>query len=142
MTEDNWKEDVIAEIDERFSRNIEALSELQIKKRQSGHVTDAARIGGKIEGYREMRQKAIEAIRMAHTVEHKSLWRRVAEGGRGCIDEQDCCVSTGIVADELTFGSGKLDDHGYWEHPCAACARAAEERDGVPLNTYWPMEDE
>jgi hypothetical protein len=34
----------------------------------------------------------------------------------------DCGVSTGFC-DELTFGSGDLDDWGYFEHPCHACAR-------------------
>jgi len=33
-----------------------------------------------------------------------------------------CSTSTGIH-DGLTFGSGRLDEHGYWEFPCAICAR-------------------
>lgn len=37
----------------------------------------------------------------------------------------DCCISTGIH-DCLTFGTGKLDESGFWEHPCEECARAHE----------------
>jgi hypothetical protein len=51
----------------------------------------------------------------------------------------ECKVSTGI-AEELTFGSGKLSDNGYWEVPCLVCARAAEKKDGVAVNSYWPPE--
>ena len=38
-----------------------------------------------------------------------------------------CGVSTGICGG-LTFGSGKLDDNGYWEFPCYTCAREFEKR--------------
>ncbi len=38
-----------------------------------------------------------------------------------------CHISTGIH-DCLTFGTGKLDGHGFWEHPCYACARAHEDQ--------------
>lgn len=33
----------------------------------------------------------------------------------------DCSCSTGIH-EGLTFGSGELDEHGYWEKPCRICA--------------------
>ena len=39
----------------------------------------------------------------------------------------DCRMSRGIC-DALTFGSGKLDPHGYWEIPCEACAREWESK--------------
>lgn len=32
-----------------------------------------------------------------------------------------CKCSTGIH-EGLTFGSGRLDQHGYWEFPCRICA--------------------
>jgi hypothetical protein len=32
-----------------------------------------------------------------------------------------CGTSTGIHGG-LTFGHGRLDEWGYWEHPCRACA--------------------
>ncbi len=62
-----------------------------------------------------------------------------------------CCCSTGIHEDDratgdlnspwgLTFGSGKLDELGYWSKPCVACARWSEQRDGVPHNSYWPFD--
>jgi hypothetical protein len=37
----------------------------------------------------------------------------------------ECQISTGIH-DCLTFGTGHLDGNGFWEHPCALCARAHE----------------
>jgi hypothetical protein len=62
----------------------------------------------------------------------------------------NCNVSTGIhehpragtngIPYGLTFGSGECDDYGYWEYPCFDCARKAELRDKVPVNTYWPFE--
>ncbi len=36
-----------------------------------------------------------------------------------------CSTSTGIH-DGLTFGSGRLNHSGFWEFPCAICARAHE----------------
>ena len=36
-------------------------------------------------------------------------------------NNNQCSVSTGIH-DGLTFGSGKLDDYGFWEHPRRTCA--------------------
>jgi hypothetical protein len=47
----------------------------------------------------------------------------------------DCKVSSGIC-DRLTFGSGVLDDNGYWEKPCRACARDYERRH--PEAECWP----
>lgn len=58
-------ESIIAEIDSRFSRDIEALTELRTKYALSCQYNEVERLGGKIEGYKEMRQKAIEAIRLA-----------------------------------------------------------------------------
>ncbi|RJR10257.1 hypothetical protein C4588_03595 [Candidatus Parcubacteria bacterium] len=49
----------------------------------------------------------------------------------------DCCVSTGICG-RLTFGSGYLDDHGYWECPCDVCARAWKAEN--PAEDVWPMQ--
>lgn len=38
-----------------------------------------------------------------------------------------CKCSTGIH-EGLTFGSGKLDDHGFWENPCRICAADCDSR--------------
>lgn len=65
----------------------------------------------------------------------------------------NCTASTGIHehldADGtaanpwgLTFGAGELDDLGYWSEPCVECARRHEIEDGVPVNSYWPWNDE
>lgn len=52
---------------------------------------------------------------------------------------RDCGISTGYVSEELTFGRGQLDDYGYWEIPCAACARAWER--AHPGKECWPFKD-
>jgi hypothetical protein len=49
----------------------------------------------------------------------------------------ECGVSTGVVSG-LTFGSGELNDNGYWEHPCFECARAYEADN--PGEVVWPFE--
>lgn len=43
----------------------------------------------------------------------------------GC-GQPECGTSTGICG-KLTFGTGILDDYGYWSQPCDVCARAWEE---------------
>lgn len=40
----------------------------------------------------------------------------------GC-GREECGASTGID-ESTTFGTGELDQNGYWEHPCAVCKRA------------------
>lgn len=47
--------------------------------------------------------------------------------------KSDCKVSTGIC-ESLTFGSGRLSIHGYWEFPCEVCARAFE----LKYPEYYP----
>jgi hypothetical protein len=57
----------------------------------------------------------------------------------------ECAVST-TIADTLSFGSGHLDDYGFWEFPCRVCAAATEARDRArgldkerpDLFPYWP----
>jgi len=51
---------------------------------------------------------------------------------KGGCGRSECCASTGID-DNPTFGTGKLDENGFWEFPCNACLNAdrkfrAEER--------------
>jgi len=48
-----------------------------------------------------------------------------------------CGASTGIC-DSITFGTGELDENGYFEHPCPVCARAFEKQfpDKGPC---WPF---
>ncbi len=54
----------------------------------------------------------------------------------GSCGRMDCGVSTGICG-SLTFGRGRLDDYGYWEIPCAPCARATEKAH-PEHGTCWP----
>ena len=56
---------------------------------------------------------------------------------RGC-GRKECKVSTGIH-DGLTFGSGELDEFGYWEFPCDKCARAWE-KDCPEDGPCWPFD--
>lgn len=51
----------------------------------------------------------------------------------------DCCTSSGIC-EELTFGRGKLDDHGYWQFSCRPCAAAFEAANPDAARKYgvWP----
>lgn len=42
---------------------------------------------------------------------------------KGGCGRPNCGVSTGID-ESMTFGTGKLDSNGYWEHPCAKCEAA------------------
>ena len=48
-----------------------------------------------------------------------------------------CSCSTGIH-EGLTFGSGELDDWGYWEEPCDVCARAYE-KNYPDAGKCWPF---
>jgi hypothetical protein len=52
----------------------------------------------------------------------------------GCTDPK-CCSSSGICG-AVTFGSGTLDEFGYWEVPCDQCARAWEK--AHPGSFAWP----
>lgn len=65
-----------------------------------------------------------------------------------CKSSPKCSASTGIHDDGdgtpehpygLTFGYGELDYYGYWQYPCAECARHNEQIDNVPLGSYWPF---
>ena len=54
----------------------------------------------------------------------------------GCGNKK-CGVSTGICG-STTFGSGKLDDYGYWKNPCRKCAKAFEESTPKYKGRCWP----
>ena len=49
----------------------------------------------------------------------------------------DCGISSGIDG-SITFGSGLLDENGYWEYPCSVCARAFEEKYPDMVDKYGP----
>lgn len=51
----------------------------------------------------------------------------------------DCSVSTAIDDETLTFGRGELDNNGYWQYPCAACAEAYHKKDGK--RPVWPVKN-
>lgn len=55
-------------------------------------------------------------------------------------DHKNCHVSTSI-GDWLTFGSGYLDDFGFWEKPCYECARAHEKEHPEDF-PCWPFSNE
>lgn len=38
------------------------------------------------------------------------------------------CGVSSTVYDAISFGTGELDDNGFWEHGCYECARAWEKQ--------------
>ena len=38
----------------------------------------------------------------------------------------DKCKTSTTIYEALSFGKGRLDDYGFWQYPCAECARAWE----------------
>jgi hypothetical protein len=52
----------------------------------------------------------------------------------------DCGISTGIH-EGLTFGSGKLDQWGFWENPCDTCAREHEKNHPQDGSCWPPKKD-
>ena len=51
------------------------------------------------------------------------------------------CKTSSTVMDTLSFGTGELDEHGFWEHGCYECARAHEKQfpeEGI----CWPHSEE
>lgn len=53
---------------------------------------------------------------------------------------EQCKASAGIH-DCPTFGSGELDDFGFWENPCSECAREFE-RQFPECGPCWPHTEE
>jgi len=49
-------------------------------------------------------------------------------------DNPDCHASS--FEDIPTFGSGELDEYGFWEKPCGICARKYERLTGIKS---WPF---
>ena len=50
------------------------------------------------------------------------------------------CSTSSSVLDFLTFGSGELDDNGFWENPCPVCARNFEKKH-PELGPCWPFDE-
>ena len=46
-----------------------------------------------------------------------------------------CKVST-TITDAISFGTGNLDEFGFWDHGCDTCARAYEKAN--PGSEAWP----
>lgn len=52
----------------------------------------------------------------------------------GC-GRRECKASTAIT-DDISFGTGRLDEYGFWEVGCPICARAWEREH--PGDKAWP----
>ena len=52
----------------------------------------------------------------------------------------NCFISSGIH-DGLTFGTGELDEYGYFEKPCYECAREWEKQ-YPESGQCWPFSEE
>ena len=50
----------------------------------------------------------------------------------------DCCCSTSIDDTTITYGSGELNEFGFWEFPCKICAKVAKDRGEKYV---WPDPD-
>lgn len=83
---------------------------------------------------RESRDEGFKSPRSPH---NKEMDVRETNHLCGHRVDTECGVSTSI-ADELTFGCGKLDFNGYWTVPCGRRARAAEIEDEQEEGSYWP----
>lgn len=68
-------------------------------------------------------------------VEKEPRWKKGETNLPAC-GNPECEISYGIH-EGPTFGSGKLDQFGYWENPCDACAREWEKNTGEKA---WPFE--
>lgn len=51
------------------------------------------------------------------------------------------CSGSTNIAEQPSFGSGKLDFYGFWEFPCGVCARAFEKAH-PEHGTCWPPPSE
>ena len=58
--------------------------------------------------------------------------------GKAC-KNPDCSISTAIDEETMTFGSRELDEHGFWQKPCDACARAYEVKHPEMKGKCWPF---
>lgn len=47
-----------------------------------------------------------------------------------------CKSSISIDEETLTFGTGELDDYGFWEFPCQECADFHKKK--YPDDLVWP----
>jgi hypothetical protein len=51
------------------------------------------------------------------------------------------CMTSSGIHEGITFGTGELNDYGYWEQPCLECARAWEEQ-YPEYGPAWPFDSE
>lgn len=56
------------------------------------------------------------------------------------VGHEKCCVSS-TVTESLSFGTGELDDYGFWEYGCYECARAWEKQ-FPEEGACWPYSKE
>ena len=63
---------------------------------------------------------------------------KLAPAKAGCQNPTKCGGSTNI-AEDPSFGWGKLDDYGFWEIGCSACARRYEQQN--PGQKAWPYKE-
>jgi hypothetical protein len=54
--------------------------------------------------------------------------------------DSDCCSST-TIAGEISFGTGELDDYGFWQFPCRLCAEAYELQTNKVAWPHAPKKD-
>jgi len=72
--------------------------------------------------------------KLAKMVTRETLHERT---GRKACGHPHCSVST-TISGHLSFGSGRLDDYGYWQKPCGRCAEAYE-KEYPWQGSCWPF---
>lgn len=94
-----------------------------------------------ITGVDHLAERTINILAVGRTVHHAQYAcdHPDCTNRRRACRRRDCIVSTGICG-HVTFGTGKLDEYGYWEHGCELCARAYEKRN--PGKKTWPSSPE
>lgn len=95
-------------------------------------ATNCQQPSGAAVGISELLHGAPPTARIIH---HKYEWGQ--SWHYAACGNDDCKVSSGIHAGP-TFGRGKLDHYGYWEIPCAICARDRE-RTYPEDGECWPF---
>jgi len=77
----------------------------------------------------------MKIIGVSIMAEQMSAKSQAAEFKIPACGNPNCCAST-TIADQASFGSGELDNNGYWEHPCKTCAKAFKVI--YPEKKVWP----
>ena len=60
----------------------------------------------------------------------------VSGTGKAC--GHPSCSSSSALDERLTFGRGRLDEHGYWSRPCRPCAEQWDQERPALVEEWKP----